>query len=252
MAVSPVATVVCGSRHLDWEDLAQATKAIEECGFSGYTGDGPRHAILLDAYRVRFHQHTEMTLLELLLSSQFCFAIDERDKVFALLGLATDISRLDIKPEYEKTHAFNTFFQEATVSMIRTYKPLDALGTPHVEEFTHPSPILGSRLDNRTQYFGSPELPRPPAPATTRLLTRKNAWKSPIVNLLSPDMLLIASPSLAQPSAANTTQIQVGKLKYFAPGRTLLAKFQTTQHLNTSLKHTGVPCLVIAIVMVKL
>jgi hypothetical protein len=109
VAVSKTSTVLCGDGETSWDVMANAARAIHEAQLMVLLGDGYKHVSRLQAFREAIAAGMELPLTMLLLSAVACQATDPRDKIFSMLGMATDVIQpgkpdgLRIAAKYEKT-----------------------------------------------------------------------------------------------------------------------------------------------------
>ncbi|KAI9763964.1 MAG: hypothetical protein M1840_008998 [Geoglossum simile] len=96
---------LCGERSVDWNDLLRAIKVAErEIKASGdeYMAHGTNwgHIMTLAEHREWEAKRTRWPLIHLLESFGYAEATLQRDRLFALLGLADDGSDPDFQPDY--------------------------------------------------------------------------------------------------------------------------------------------------------
>jgi hypothetical protein len=156
-----------------WQEIACAKRAIVRCGPFEVPWDQLVGAVVFaDRNHVKTNQLTEADLrrgafyapfkemqiyrrarflgnpikpLDLLIGSSRCGATDQRDKVFALLGLATDSQSPLLSPDYSKT------WSQVYIDLVRFFverdNRLDILCTTTHDRPCSELPILGTRLE---------------------------------------------------------------------------------------------------------
>jgi hypothetical protein len=131
LAFSKDSNVRCGDREIPWVTIANAARAIHEAQLVVVLGDGYKHVCRLRAFQEQIATKEELSLVTLLLANQGCLATDPRDKIFAMLGMATDVIQPDraeglpIWPNYSKSVA--EVFTEFTKSCLDYFDTLDIL-----------------------------------------------------------------------------------------------------------------------------
>lgn len=81
--------ITCGNRRIDWNDLHTAVESIEGINYGQLIET--RHLRIMSLHRYRRRRaEKDLALSRLLFVERPQSATDDRDKVFALLGLATD------------------------------------------------------------------------------------------------------------------------------------------------------------------
>jgi hypothetical protein len=113
LATQDVVNLNCGHWEATWLDFLVAAYAIEvqreEIGGEIWTTwpeesfDAWQHGVRLSQCRNVDSSLPGFTLLELLHQHRDCAATDPRDKVYGVLGLAADVSRINIEPSYRWT-----------------------------------------------------------------------------------------------------------------------------------------------------
>lgn len=89
LTVSKDALVICGDRSIPWADLAHAARFILQHSLTAITQVDPRPATKLEKFRQAYLTcKGDQPLLPLLLEARDAFATNDRDKVFALMGLS--------------------------------------------------------------------------------------------------------------------------------------------------------------------
>ena len=84
------AVVACGYSCMHWEDLHQAAEFADGIDLTNLLKRGNMRVMAMHRYRHR-RAGKDLSLSRLLLNERSQQATDDRDKVFALLGLATDV-----------------------------------------------------------------------------------------------------------------------------------------------------------------
>lgn len=106
--------VLFGQIAMDWKSITDAISHWKE-----YSDAVPKacasykYAAELDYFRTRFKDPRQMTLIEAFQRSYYALATDQRDKIYALLGLTSDGPRLVPMPNYQKT------FEQVLCDLIR-------------------------------------------------------------------------------------------------------------------------------------
>ncbi|MCJ1234855.1 hypothetical protein MMC14_002818 [Varicellaria rhodocarpa] len=89
LAVSNDALVICGDRCLTWADLAGAAQFLMQHSLTAITKADPRPLTKLENFRqAHLTRKGNQPLLRLLLEARDAFATDDRNKIFALMGLS--------------------------------------------------------------------------------------------------------------------------------------------------------------------
>jgi hypothetical protein len=132
--------------------LGHFCRAVEMCFHLGFinTKDN-RNVGYLRFRRLMSMQNmispgTSRDMLKLLLSSRMTVTTDPRDKIYCLLGLASDSKLLGIEPNYRDS--VENVYRNFTLRYIDAYSNLDILTVPHRCEKHHDSPswIIDWRL----------------------------------------------------------------------------------------------------------
>ena len=103
VAVAQKGTVICGSMEIDFDDMYQAMMFTHSAGIGAYVAEDFESLIQIGMIRKQHREGKWLPLLFLLSLFRTSKATDARDKVFALLGLATgifDIGDLYFIPDY--------------------------------------------------------------------------------------------------------------------------------------------------------
>ena len=171
--------VVCGPFIIDWEDLMAVLFAA---AVPGTIVDGWRKAsYAIFEQRKDFDKSNRSPLSLLLVRHQDCLATKAEDKIYALLGLASDVSRHQVTISYDLT--INDIYQKVALSCLVHDQNLSILGS--VQSSTHSSLTgLPSWVSDwsvpRTAYALTfhDEFSSTPAKYTAARETRY-AWKQP-------------------------------------------------------------------------
>jgi hypothetical protein len=117
IAVATKVHVIYGGRYLDWMELVYTMSAFLEPEMSTLllTTENVRDkrelilalrsAQQMERYRDELHMKNPLSLQEVILGCSTSLATDPRDKVYGLLGIATDLDPLDesLFPDYDKS-----------------------------------------------------------------------------------------------------------------------------------------------------
>jgi hypothetical protein len=140
VAVSKDSSIRCGDREIAWDVMANGLFAVHEAQLMSLLGEGYNHVVRLQAFRERLAAGNELVLATLLVSAQNCLATDPRDKIFALLGIGSDTSRIReatkilVTPNYKRPVA--EVFTEFARTCIDHYGFFDILSSKVFEEAT--------------------------------------------------------------------------------------------------------------------
>lgn len=89
LAVSRDAVVMCGERLFSWMDVAHAANFVLRHSLTAITQVDPRRVTKLEKFRKAYSSNNcKQPLLSLVLEARDAFATDDRDKIFALMGLS--------------------------------------------------------------------------------------------------------------------------------------------------------------------
>jgi hypothetical protein len=159
VAVSNNSWIHCGDREMAWDVTANACRAIHEAQLAVVLGEGYKHVIRLQAFREVITAGRELPLATLLMSNQACLATDPRDKIFAMLGMASDViqvgrvSGIPVSANYTTPAA--EVFAEFARAYINYYDFLDVLSSKVFEEVTEGLTIMGLRLEQRSALYSA-------------------------------------------------------------------------------------------------
>lgn len=107
LAVAKPATVLCGGRRVPWAYFAPAALCLQTAASIHYWDvrlrfDSDRFGYM-DTCHAQFENDTPTQLLDLLSATRSHFSMDPRDKIFGVLGLASDADALLSNPDYSKS-----------------------------------------------------------------------------------------------------------------------------------------------------
>ena len=107
LALANTATVRCGGRYISWACFAPAAGCLRVAAEKRYWDaryrfDSNRFAYM-DVCHTQFEKGTPIRLLDVLSATRGHFSTDPRDKVFAVLGLASDTQALFLDADYSKS-----------------------------------------------------------------------------------------------------------------------------------------------------
>lgn len=148
-------SVAFGPMSESWELIVKVSRACQKTGYMGsYTikddAPGSQSAIIIDLLKL---PKQEITLMELLRLTRHYNASDKRDKVFALMGIATDGDDTGVTIDYTLT--VEEIFQSLAVHSLVEKKSLACLSSaglssvyPNSEMLTLPSWVPDWTHDN--------------------------------------------------------------------------------------------------------
>jgi hypothetical protein len=149
VAVSSVVEVVCGSEMVKWDDLMTAISSCIDFGiqilYDMRNIENPR---FIEAARISAQEGVWWDLLELLVRYRPFQASDQKDKIYALLGLAN--ARHGVKPDYRKSFTVEDAYIAAGKSLLTTSPHLNLLGIPRAAAETQATAqitLLDTRLE---------------------------------------------------------------------------------------------------------
>lgn len=113
-------TVVSGDNVIDWEELSFAAECFRLGPARTKLRDMNDTVDALNTYRKRFRKAGYLDLLELLDNTRKCFASDDRDKVYAMLGLCRKDTRElpSLQPIYRGRET-NALYIETTQEILK-------------------------------------------------------------------------------------------------------------------------------------
>lgn len=134
--------MVCGKRSLNWDSVVtpavhSMVKHVNSCCQALVEGKdyqranrrlkSPLYQLMqnLDSMRKSIQQGRATTLLQLLMTYRDREASDPRDKIYALLGIAGDLSIYRIVPDY--SIPFEEVYKATTLQFILAYRSLEVL-----------------------------------------------------------------------------------------------------------------------------
>lgn len=100
VVLPPKAIVICGGFSVPWEDLVLACRMQV-----GNLREGDVHdtVIFVNGLRTEYQElQRKKTLMELIFRCYGFLSTDPRDKLFAMLGLASDGNYPDLAPDYSQ------------------------------------------------------------------------------------------------------------------------------------------------------
>lgn len=97
-SVADFVVVTCGTDLCSWSGMCIAAKYILDHSFDAITGVDPKQVIMVSSFSGR--NDSNRGLLRLLSEARGSFATDDRDKIYAILGLASDVDDLSLLPDY--------------------------------------------------------------------------------------------------------------------------------------------------------
>ena len=101
VSVCRKAIVICGSLAIDWDDLSVALFALAIPGKNFASWKKNSYAIFQQ--RNQFDKSKRPHLSQLIVRHQDCLATKAEDKIFALLGLADELSQHQVSISYDTT-----------------------------------------------------------------------------------------------------------------------------------------------------
>lgn len=103
VAVGTQVTVLCGPHEIPWAHLAGAAKVLYSDTYYNESGTiGWHYAKIVSTFRQNYQTGGRISLLEAMAKTYKALSTDERDKVFALLGLCYDGNDLVPYPNYRQ------------------------------------------------------------------------------------------------------------------------------------------------------
>ena len=123
IGVASSVVICCGNDQTPWSNMASAAKFILNHSLDSLTDVDPTRVIKLESYRGR--DISKRHLLPLLCEARSSFATNDRDKIYAILGLASGVDGLGLKPDYTKD--VSVVYTELAKSFIERDRNLDIL-----------------------------------------------------------------------------------------------------------------------------
>ena len=143
VAVAPSVTVLCGLDSIPWNDLVDAVSACHDFGVGVlYEMFSTRMIGFISAARLSVQAKVKWNLLELLVRYRSFCATNQKDKIYALLGLV-DRDHLEdngIAPDYRKEYTVEHTYMDVARYVLQMSSNLDLLSVPGVAE-TNPSSL---------------------------------------------------------------------------------------------------------------
>ena len=133
VTVARGASVLCGPSHCQWSHLITTARYIEDHSLTAITRVDPQRAIKFADLSQRFREGPPHSLLDLLSQARDTYSTDDRDKVFALLGIAEDAEYSLLKPNYKKPLV--DVYTTLTKHLIERDRSLDALSAVEDRQF---------------------------------------------------------------------------------------------------------------------
>ena len=133
VTVARGAIVLCGSNHCQWSHLVTTAKYIQDHSLTAITRVDPYRVIKFAELGQRFRDGPPHLLLELLSQARDSYSTDDRDKVYALLGIAADAEYSLLKPDYNKPLV--DVYTTLTKHWIERDRSLDVLSAVEERQF---------------------------------------------------------------------------------------------------------------------
>lgn len=138
LAVAKPATVLCGGRLLPWVFFAPAAVCLQAAARLDYWDVRLRFDFnrfgYMNTCHAQFENGTPSNLIDLLSATRSHFSMDPRDKIFGVLGLASDADTLLSNPDYSKSTV--EVYSSLALRMIGDRKTLDFLSHKEDPLFT--------------------------------------------------------------------------------------------------------------------
>lgn len=154
IAVSRDASVLCGPSHCQWSGLVTTARYITDHSLTAITRVDPRRVIKYANLRQQSREGPPRSLLELLSQARDSYSTDDRDKIFALLGIAGDAEHSLLEPNYKKPLV--DVYTKLTKQLIERDGTLDVLSAVEEQQFRLKR---DRRLDNEIGGLEGSELP---------------------------------------------------------------------------------------------
>jgi hypothetical protein len=142
VALSRHLSFLVGSEALLFDDLIQAAHFISSNLLTRSTGVDPVRVLALGDWRSEVIRVGQTTLFNCLGQGRHCHATVPKDKVYAFLGIASDMHTLQIRPEYDVEDS--VVFTRTAKRLIELYSSLDVLN--QVEPGLRMSPLYSPSL----------------------------------------------------------------------------------------------------------
>ena len=206
VTVARGALVLCGSSHCQWSHLTTTARYIEDHFLTAITRVDPQRAIKFADLSQRFYEGPPHLLLNLLSQTRDSYSTDDRDKVFALLGIAGDAEYSLLKPNYKKPLV--DVYTTLTKHLIERDRNLDVLSAVEEGQFR----LKRDReLDKEIDGLEENELP---------MDSQLPSWV-PDWEVHRPSSPFILHPAFATMKAAGSTQ---AVCKFSTNGLTLFSR----------------------------
>lgn len=153
VAVAAKVRILCGEEEMSWDELATARTVYEKWKPAGlaskYRGGNYSYIEDITVFRERYRSKEPMGLLFALSKTQKALSTDERDKVYALVGLCFDGPTL--VPSLNYDHSMEDIMRDLTGQMILTYGCLDVMlpGSWHLDSRSRHRPSWARDWLNR-------------------------------------------------------------------------------------------------------
>lgn len=161
--------ILCGKYEVSWEEIVKASSAVTKhwmaCCTAQYSGLGQFQGSIFASFadyvgtienlRNRFKEHQENDLIRLLADFRSRLASCSHDKIYGLLGLASQRVRAGIVPNYDSE--VGAVFAQPIIEDMQMSSSYQALG--HVLE-NQPSMLLPSRLERYWLFNASADIAR--------------------------------------------------------------------------------------------
>lgn len=97
-------SLICGNHRSSWRDFETVAALVQDRSLTALTHVDPRRTIkLADFVSQQAKQGENENLLHLLSKARDSYATDQRDKIYALLGLALQKYKAGLNPDYSKS-----------------------------------------------------------------------------------------------------------------------------------------------------
>jgi hypothetical protein len=103
IALARDAVVQCGSHTVSWADLVTAARFLVEHHLVSHVDIDPSPILAMQVYRDAIKLRGGLNLLELMYISRSSWCGDPKDKIYGLLGIASDIMTDQINPDYSRS-----------------------------------------------------------------------------------------------------------------------------------------------------
>lgn len=206
VTVARGASVLCGPSHCQWWHLTTTARYIEDHSLTAITRVDPQTAIKFADLGQRFREGPPHLLLELLSQARDSYSTDDRDKIFALLGIAGDAEYSLLKPNYKKPLV--DVYTTLTKHLIERDRSLDVLSAVEDRQFR----LKRDReLDKKIEGLEGNELP---------MNSQLPSWV-PDWEVHRPSSPFVLHPAFATMKAAGSTQ---ASCTFSTDGLTLLSR----------------------------